>query len=131
MFKGLGAKAYYSLRAKGISKEKILELLGTDKEVDEVDRGIVNAYEIFTQIEISNIKKRQARKNYVSDCIASLQKDIDDCDHIHGRFFNEIEKRKIENLSLAELIKYEGELLKMKDRKMDALLKYKNLHIEV
>lgn len=122
-------EAYYELRWRGLSKEEILNELGGDKGLDDVDRGILEAYEIFTSMAIAKRNKEESKKNLIIDCISSLEKDIQSSDQTLDLITKEIKKRKLENLSLDELLKFKIKMLNIKYKKMDALLKYKNLHL--
>ena len=130
MTESLFGIAYYALRERGISQKEILKVMATDREVDDVDRGIVEAYEIFTPMSIAQIKEKRSKRELITNCIASLKKDLEDCDHILDLIFMEIQKRKLENLSLTELFRLKTKNTEIKDKKMDTLLKYKNLLLE-
>ena len=52
--------------------------------------------------------------------------DLKNCDQTHDLIIKEIKKRKLDNLSLAELLRWETKIIEIKDKKMDALIKYKH-----
>ena len=130
MTESLFGIGYYAAREMGMSKEEILKLIGTDEEVDDVDREIVEAYEIFTSTTIAQNKQKRSKRELISNCVTSLKKDLEDCDHILDLIFKEIQKRKLENLSIVELFNLGTKITEIKDKKMDTLLKYKNLLLE-
>lgn len=122
----LFATAYYALRYQGYSMEEIIKSLEIDGKPDDINRGICEGYEICTATVIAKMKEKESNKKFILNGIASLQQDFDDCDYYHGQIFMEIEKRKLENLSMKELFELEARVMEMKDKKMDEMIKYKN-----
>ncbi len=121
---------FYELRDRGMSVEEILKLIGTDREVDDVDRGILEAYEFFTPFEIARKEEERSKRELTLECIATLKKDLENYDRTRGLIFMEIQKRNLANLSIVELFNLETKIAKTKDKTINAFLKFKNILLE-